>query len=158
MPASERVVRAVDGISASLDKSEILAIVGESGCGKTSIIRAITRLEEPTAGKVVFEGQDISHLGKKQLRGVRRDIQVIFQDPFESLDPRLIGLRHGGGILDDPWHRQRREERRDKVLATLEQVGLHPAEGLARQYPHQLSGGQRQRVVIAGAMVLDPSS
>jgi oligopeptide/dipeptide ABC transporter ATP-binding protein len=154
---SERVVRAVDGVTFSLRSKQILAIVGESGCGKTSLIRAITRLEEPTEGNVLFRGRDIAHLDTKALRGVRREIQVIFQDPFESLDPRLSIfdtveeslLVHRLGLT--------RGERRDKVIANLEQVGLYPADAIARQYPHQLSGGQRQRVVIAGAMVLDPS-
>jgi len=155
-PRQERLVRAVDGVSFSLDKGEILAIVGESGCGKTSIIRAIARLEEPTGGQVLFRGQNIAHVRKRALRALRRDVQVVFQDPFESLDPRLSVFE----TIEEPLivHRigDARAARRAIVLASLERVGLHPPEEIAQRFPHQLSGGQRQRVVIAGAMVLDP--
>ena len=153
---SRRQIRAVDGVSFALGRGEILALVGESGCGKTSIVRAITRLEEVSAGQVLFRGQNIAHARRRALRHVRREIQVVFQDPFESLDPRLTAFdtveesllvhRLGGD----------KAERRERVLAALQQVGLHPAAEIARRYPHQMSGGQRQRLVIAGAMVLGP--
>jgi oligopeptide/dipeptide ABC transporter ATP-binding protein len=155
-PRQERLVRAVDGVSFSLDKGEVLAIVGESGCGKTSIIRAIARLEEPTGGRVLFRGQNVAHVRKKELRALRREVQIVFQDPFESLDPRLTVFE----TIEEPLlvHRigDTRSARRDIVFAVLERVGLHPAAEIAPRYPHQLSGGQRQRVVIAGAMVLGP--
>ncbi len=155
-PRARRLITAVDGVSFSVGTGEILALVGESGCGKTSIVRAVARLEEPAAGRVLFRGQDIAHARRQALRQLRREIQVVFQDPFESLDPRLTAfdtvaeslLIHGiGGTAT---------ARRELVHAALEQVGLHPAEQIARRYPHQLSGGQRQRLVIAGAMVLGP--
>jgi len=153
---SQRQIRAVDGVSFALGRGEILALVGESGCGKTSIIRAIARLEETSAGQVLFRGRNIAHARRRGLRQLRREIQVVFQDPFESLDPRLTAFdtveesllvhRLGGD----------KGQRRDAVLEAMRQVGLHPAAEIARRYPHQMSGGQRQRLVIAGAMVLGP--
>jgi oligopeptide/dipeptide ABC transporter ATP-binding protein len=153
---SRRQIRAVDGVSFELGRGEILALVGESGCGKTSIVRAIARLEETSGGEVLFRGRNIAHDRRLMLRQLRRDIQVVFQDPFESLDPRLTAFdtveesllvhRLGGD----------RSQRRELVLEALRQVGLHPADEIARRYPHQMSGGQRQRLVIAGAMVLGP--
>jgi oligopeptide/dipeptide ABC transporter ATP-binding protein len=153
---SRRQVRAVDGVSFALGRGEILALVGESGCGKTSIVRAIARLEEASAGQILFRGRNIAHARRRALRQLRREIQVVFQDPFESLDPRLTAFdtveesllvhRLGGDT------RQRHEQ----VLDAMRQVGLHPAAEIARRYPHQLSGGERQRLVIAGAMVLRP--
>jgi len=155
-PRARRRIRAVDGVSLTLGTGEILALVGESGCGKTSIVRAIARLEEPAGGRVLLRGTDVTHARGAMLRRLRREVQVVFQDPYESLDPRLTAYdtveesllvhRIGGG----------RAGRRERVLAALESVGLHPAEEIARRYPHQLSGGQRQRLVIAGAMVLGP--
>jgi oligopeptide/dipeptide ABC transporter ATP-binding protein len=155
-PRAQRLIRAVDGVSFSVGTGEIFALVGESGCGKTSIVRAVARLEEPAGGRVLFRGQNIAHVRRRALRQLRREIQVVFQDPFESLDPRLTAfdtvaeslLVHGiGGSA---------RARRELVEAALEQVGLHPAAQVAQRYPHQLSGGQRQRLVIAGAMVLGP--
>jgi oligopeptide/dipeptide ABC transporter ATP-binding protein len=155
-PKARRQIRAVDGVSFSLGNGEILALVGESGCGKTSIVRAIARLEHVAGGRVLLRGQDIAHIGQRALRLIRRDIQVVFQDPFESLDPRLTAF----DTVEEPLlvHKRggNRAARREQVLTTLEQVGLHPAETIARRYPHQLSGGERQRLVIAGAMVLEP--
>ncbi len=155
-PRSRRQIRAVDGVSFSLGTGEILALVGESGCGKTSIVRAIARLEEPAGGQVLFRGASIAHVRGPALRQLRRDIQVVFQDPFESLDPRLTAFDTVAESLLVHRLGGSRAGRRDQVLAMLEQVGLHPAEAIARRYPHQLSGGQRQRLVIAGAMVLGP--
>ena len=155
-PRSRRQIRAVDGVSFSLGTGEILALVGESGCGKTSIVRAIARLEEPAGGQVLFRGASIAHVRGQALRQLRRDIQVVFQDPFESLDPRLTAFDTVAESLLVHRLGGSRAGRREQVLAMLEQVGLHPAEAIARRYPHQLSGGQRQRLVIAGAMVLGP--
>jgi oligopeptide/dipeptide ABC transporter ATP-binding protein len=151
------VVRAVDGVSFEVRPGEVLALVGESGCGKTTIARAVMRLVEPTAGRIVFRGQDIGHLRGRDLRELRQRFQMVFQDPYESLDPRQTVLEtvseplliHGRGR--DP------AERRDLVHRALERAGLHPPEEIAKRYPHHLSGGQRQRVAIAAAMVLDPT-
>ncbi len=155
-PRARRQVRAVDGVSFTVGGGEILALVGESGCGKTSIVRAIARLEQTAGGRVLFRGQNVTHVRRGRLRQLRRGIQVIFQDPFESLDPRLTAF----DTVAEPLlvHRLGGDQagRRELVLAALEQVGLHPAGQIARRYPHQLSGGQRQRLVIAGAMVLGP--
>ncbi len=155
-PRARRQIRAVDGVSFSLGTGEILALVGESGCGKTSIVRAIARLQEPSGGRVLFRGRSVAHLKRRALRRLRRDIQVVFQDPFESLDPRLTAYDTVQESLLVHKLGGTRAARREQVLAMLEQVGLHPAEAIARRYPHQLSGGQRQRLVIAGAMVLGP--
>lgn len=151
-----RPVRAVDGVTLEVHPGEVVALVGESGSGKTTLAHAVTRLVEPTAGRIVHRGRDITHLRGAELRGLRRSFQLIFQDPYESLDPRQTVeevvleplLIHGVGATVD--------ERHAIVLASLRSVGLEPAEEFARRYPHQLSGGQRQRVSIAAAMVLGP--
>jgi oligopeptide/dipeptide ABC transporter ATP-binding protein len=155
-PRAQRLARAVDGVSFAVGTGEILALVGESGCGKTSIVRAIARLEEPAGGRVMFRGQDIAHARRRALHQLRRQIQVVFQDPFESLDPRLTALDTVAESLIVHGLGGTSRARRELVLAALEQVGLHPPELIARRYPHQLSGGQRQRLAIAGAMVLGP--
>jgi oligopeptide/dipeptide ABC transporter ATP-binding protein len=152
-PRSGRVIRAVDNVSFDIGTGEILALVGESGCGKTSIARAITRLEEPSGGQVLFRDQNIAHIHGRALRSLRKDIQIVFQDPFESLDPRL----NAGDTVAEPLIVHGLSRSREKVLAALEQVGLHPAAAIAARYPHQMSGGQRQRLVIAAAMALEPS-
>ena len=150
-------VRAVDGVSFEVWPGEVLALVGESGCGKTSIARAVTRLVEPSGGSIEFSGRDITRLSKRSLRPIRAGIQMVFQDPYESLDPRQTVF----DLVAEPLtvHRRAadRSQKRALVLRALERVGLHPAEEIARRYPHHLSGGQRQRVAIAAAMVLEPS-
>jgi oligopeptide/dipeptide ABC transporter ATP-binding protein len=155
-PRDQREIRAVDGVSFALGTGEILALVGESGCGKTSIVRAIARLEESAGGEVLFRGGNVAHVRGQALRQLRRDIQVVFQDPFESLDPRLTAFDTVAESLLVHKIGDTKAARREQVLATLGLVGLHPAEEIARRYPHQLSGGQRQRLVIASAMVLEP--
>jgi oligopeptide/dipeptide ABC transporter ATP-binding protein len=148
------VVRAVDGVSFEVYPGETLGLVGESGCGKTTTGRAVLRLIEPTAGEVVFEGQDVLGIDAGSLRRLRRRMQIIFQDPFSSLNPRMtIGAIVREGIT---IHRIAEGEEADRrVKRLLEEVGLRPE--YAKRYPHEFSGGQRQRVGIARALSVEPS-
>ncbi len=146
-------IHAVDGVSLTLKSGETLGVVGESGCGKSTLGRSILRLIEPTSGEVVFDGQDLLALGPSALRAKRRDMQMIFQDPFASLDPRL----NIGTIVAEPLVIHRigdRASRRQAALEMLETVGLEA--DAAKLYPHEFSGGQRQRIGIARALVLRP--
>src|SRR4051812_23266709 len=145
-------IRAVDGVSLTIKRGETLGLVGESGCGKSTVGRAILRLYEPTGGKIVFDGQDITNLGENALRPVRRRMQMVFQDPFASLNPR----HSVGRIVAEPLraHRVAGGGRDARVRELLDVVGL-PADA-ARRYPHEFSGGQRQRIGLARALALDP--
>ncbi len=142
-------VKAVDGVSFDISPGETLGLVGESGCGKTTVGRAILRLIDATSGAVRFKNIDIFSLKKKQLRALRRHMQIIFQDPYGSLNPRLTI----GGILSEPL-KIHGDHTKDRVAALLNTVGLSP--DVARRYPHEFSGGQRQRIGIARALAVKP--
>ena len=151
----EVVVRAVDDVSFAIHRAETLGLVGESGCGKTTTGRCILQLERPTRGQILFEDRDLATLGPEELRAVRRRMQVIFQDPYSSLNPRMTV----GQIITEPLavHRIVPDpvKREARVQELLGHVGLLPQH--ARRYPHQLSGGQRQRVGIARALAMEPA-
>ncbi len=151
-----RFVHAVDDVSFNLNRGEVIALVGESGCGKSTLSLLLMGLEDPTAGSIMFDGRDITHLNDHERKSLRRKIQMVFQDPYESLNPtqtieEIINeplLVHG--IAKD------KKERSGRVIKAMEDAGLKPAEVYLNRFPHELSGGQRQRVVIAAALVLEP--
>ena len=148
-------VKAVDGVSFNINRGETLGLVGESGCGKTTVGRCILQLERPTAGEIMFDGRDLTQLTQKELIPVREKVQVIFQDPYSSLNPRMkIGTMleepmRVHGIITDA------SKRKERVRELLSVCGLDPK--FADRYPHEMSGGQRQRVGIARALALDPA-
>ena len=148
-------VRAVDSVTFQVHKGEVFGIVGESGCGKSTLGRAICKLTEPTDGMIFLEGEDISNYTPAQMRPVRKKIQMVFQDPYASLDPRMTVFE----IVAEPLRIHKlcadEEELKKRVFALLEEVGL--AEYQAYKYPHEFSGGQRQRIGIARALAVDPS-
>jgi peptide/nickel transport system ATP-binding protein len=146
-------VKAVDGVSLHIRRGETLGLVGESGCGKSTVGRAILRLYEPTAGRILFDGIDVTHLSEKRLRPLRRRMQMVFQDPFASLNPR----HSVGRIVGEPLRVHGLAGRRDagaRVRGLLERVGL-PADAASR-YPHEFSGGQRQRIGLARSLAVNP--
>ena len=148
-------VHAVDGVSFTLRRSEVIALVGESGCGKSTLALLLMGLEDPTAGSVKFEGRDITHLNDHQRKNLRRKIQMVFQDPYESLNPTQTIEE----IVTEPLVVHgftNAPDRDERVKKAMEDAGLKPADVYMKRYPHELSGGQRQRVVIAAALVLEP--
>jgi oligopeptide transport system ATP-binding protein len=151
--SEKKPIRAVDGVSLAIRKGETLGLVGESGCGKTTIGKSVLRLIEPTSGQILFGDQDILQLNRASLRKLRPRMQFIFQDPYESLNPRMkVGEIVGEGL--EVHHIARGKEKGQRVSDILGQVGLHPQD--ADRYPHEFSGGQRQRIGIARAISLHP--
>ncbi|WP_262027419.1 ABC transporter ATP-binding protein [Microvirga sp. Mcv34] len=153
--APQKILRAVNGVSLSIAPGEVMALVGESGCGKSTVAKTIARIYEPTSGEIRIDGEDVSHLASRQMRPVRRKLQMIFQDPYASLDPR----QRVKDIVIEPRRAQAgramsRKSLEDEAVALLARVGLNAEQ--ANRYPHQFSGGQRQRIGIARALSVRP--
>ncbi|MEK8129386.1 oligopeptide/dipeptide ABC transporter ATP-binding protein [Paenibacillus filicis] len=149
----QQVVRAVDGVSFQINEGEIFGLVGESGCGKSTTGQLLVQLVKQTGGDLIYQGRTLSGLSRGELKSLRRDIQIVFQDPYSSLNPK----KKIGWILEEPLiiHKMGDKQTRRKIVSeTLEQVGLDP--GYVNRFPHELSGGQKQRVGIAAALVLTP--
>ncbi len=153
-PTKDGILYAVDDVSFAVDKGETLGLVGESGCGKSTTGRAILRLHEPTAGTVLFKGDDIVRYSKKQLKEIRKDMQIVFQDPYSSLNPRM-DVRHLIEVSLEINGVHDANERLERVKEVMDVVGLE--QRLLNSYPHELDGGRRQRVGIARALILNPS-
>jgi oligopeptide transport system ATP-binding protein len=153
-PVKEGFVKAVDDVSFQVEAGETLGVVGESGCGKTTLSRAITKLINPTYGSILLNGEDIAALSGAQLRARRRQLQMIFQDPYSSLDPRMTAAHSIGEALDIHKLAKDPEYRRRRIAELLQSVGLDVAHG--ERYPHEFSGGQRQRIGIARALAVEP--
>jgi oligopeptide transport system ATP-binding protein len=153
----EKFVHAIDGVSFDVGRGEVLALVGESGCGKSTLALTLMGLEKPTEGTLVFDGQDVTRFGGKQLKAMRRRIQMVFHDPYESLNPIMPIGAIVGEPLDVHGLASSRSERAARINRALEDAGLKPASNFIHRLPQDLSGGQRQRVVIAGALVLEPT-
>jgi len=157
LQSQDKYVHAVDEVSFELNRGEILALVGESGCGKSTLVLTLLGLEQATAGTILFEGRDVTHVRGSGLKEMRRHIQMIFQDPYESLNPLLTI----GELVAEPLIVHNlvpgKVERQRRVNQAMEDAGLKPADHFIHRHPHELSGGQRQRAVIAGALVLEPA-
>ena len=150
----KRVVHAVDGVSLTVAPGEFVALVGESGCGKTTTAQAIMRMAKVTAGTITYSGCDITTFSQREMRPIRHEMQLIFQDPYESLDPRF---RVRDTVIEPLQIHGVTDNREERVRAALERAGLTPAELYIDRYPHELSGGQRQRVSIAASLVIEPT-
>ena len=153
--SKKEVIHAIDGINLNLNEGEVFGLAGESGSGKTTTGRIILRLEKPTSGKVFYGGNDVFNLSKNEMRVFRKEIQIIFQDPFASLNPRQTIDEILGKMLKVNF-KLKKEEIQNRVYKLLETVNLTPAEMFLEKYPHELSGGQKQRVGIARAMTTQP--
>ena len=145
-------IRAVDGVNISLGPNQTQGVIGESGCGKTTLLKTLMGLYEPTGGEFLFDGDPVSEFGKKDWKEFRRRVQIIFQDPFNSLDPKLTV----GEALSEPLKIHGLDNREERIYNTLEKVELNPPERYIDQFPRSLSGGEKQRVSIARALVLEP--
>jgi peptide/nickel transport system ATP-binding protein len=153
---TEYYVKAVDDVSFSLEKGKVFVLAGESGSGKTTIARLILRAVEPDSGSIIFNGEDITNKTDKELRNVRTNIQMVYQDPYTSLNPRMKILDTIMEPLNVNDKVSSKAEKKEKVLRTLEDVQLRPAQEIAQKFPHMLSGGQKQRVALARSIVLTP--
>ncbi|HMG75172.1 MAG TPA: oligopeptide/dipeptide ABC transporter ATP-binding protein [Pyrinomonadaceae bacterium] len=151
---SRQVVKAVDGVSLDIYPGETLGLVGESGCGKSTLGRAILRLTQPTSGQILFNGSDLAHLSNSAMREQRRHLQIIFQDPYASLNPRMTVSQIIGEPLDT-FQLARGQAKKERIQELMEMVGL--SARFLKRYPHEFSGGQRQRIGIARALAVDPA-
>lgn len=152
----EKYVKAVDGISLDIKKGQTIGIAGESGCGKSTLAKTMVKLEEPTSGNIIFKGKPLNELKGDDYKQFRRQAQMVFQDPYESLNPRFTVRQ----TLEESLiihEKKTKDERTNRILDVLTKVGLRPAENFIDRYPHELSGGQRQRVAIARALVIPPT-